>query len=388
MPTHHKPLGALVAALLLLVAACTTEGAATEATPAITSASSSPASTATTTNAFDEGTAFGFFPFPQGDTFEDVLDHFSDLADHADVVLVQPAVAWEEFTGPQSDDDSPARENLRNLTTIAEQHGLGTVYVVDPLNGLDRTQFFDLPPGWDPSFATPEVRAAITNQALWIVDEFHPRYLGLASEINTYVSAFPDETQHVLSLYRELYQAIKAESPETQVFVTFQWEVVTGAGFAGTGANEDLTPNWDQIEMFEPNLDLWVISSYPFVSFSTGAEIPSDYYTPLLERTAKPLAVAEGGFISRQTGPFSGTPQDQVDHLTAVHDQIGDRLAFWIQLLLDDFDPVAIADPMREQGRSERDIETLGMFAAIGLRDAAGTAKPAMAVWDSYRAAP
>jgi hypothetical protein len=45
------------------------------------------------------------------------------------------------------------------------------------------------------------------------------------------------------------------------------------------------------VETFEPELDLWVISSYPYFAFPNGEGIPADYYTPLLERTSKPLAM-------------------------------------------------------------------------------------------------
>ena len=41
---------------------------------------------------------------------------------------------------------------------------------------------------------------------------------------------------------------------------------------------------------------------------------------------------------------------------------------------------------MREQGRPAQYIETLGMFAPVGLRESDGTPKPALAVWDAYRA--
>jgi hypothetical protein len=145
------------------------------------------------------------------------------------------------------------------------------------------------------------------------------------------------------------------------------------------------TQDWGQIEQFEPDLDLWVISSYPFVSFTSGSEIPVTYYSPLVDRTPKPLAVAEGGYLSRPTGPFPGDEQSQVDHLMAVHDQIGPRLEFWINLVLDDFDPNAIADPMREQGRAESDIEGLGIFSSIGLRAVDTSPKAALAVWEQYR---
>jgi len=374
--TGPKPRRILAISLLLLFAACTEEDGGSVASPPT---SSLPSTAATTTADGPMGTSYGFFPFPNGDTFEAVVAHFNDLSDHADSLLMQPNIAWEEFVGDS--DQSESRDNLTNMAVLADQHGLETIYIVDPLNGLNRQEFLDLPEGWDPSFANPDVREAMTNLALWILREFEPRYLGLSSEINTYLEAHPAETPHYLSLYGEIYAAIKAESPKTQVFVTFQWEQVNGV-FVGGG---QLEPDWDQIELFEPELDIWAISSYPFVAFDTAADIPDDYYAPLLARTDKQLAVAEGGFISRPTGPFLGTPQDQVDQLAAVHDQIGSRLGFWINLILDDFDPAAIADPMREQGRSESDITTLGLFASIGLRQHDGTPKPAMAIWDGYR---
>jgi hypothetical protein len=41
---------------------------------------------------------------------------------------------------------------------------------------------------------------------------------------------------------------------------------------------------------------------------------------------------------------------------------------------------------MRLNGMSEEDIDTLGMFASIGLRESDGTPKPALEVWDRIRA--
>jgi hypothetical protein len=143
--------------------------------------------------------------------------------------------------------------------------------------------------------------------------------------------------------------------------------------------------NWEQMEQYEPKLDVWAISSYPFVIFGSGADIPEDYYSPLLERTAKPLAVAEGGYTSKPVGAFPGTPQDQVEYLNAIHSQIGGkRLAFWIYLILTDFNMESYTKVLKQQGH-ENDAGTLGMFASVGLREFDGTAKPALAVWDLFR---
>jgi hypothetical protein len=331
-----------------------------------------------------EATAYGFFPSPPEATIESVLSHFAALAEHADFVLIQPNIPWEDLS---SGDYSSSQRltDVRNQVILARQNGLDTAFVVDPLNGLNRREFMGLPEGWEASFANPGVRVAFREFALWIAREFGPRYLGLASEINTYADAHPEDFPHYLSLYRETYAAIKSASPGTQVFVTFQWEDLNNLFPTAAEGRDPYQTNWDQVEAFEPELDLWVISSYPFVAFRSGAEIPDDYYSPLLERTERPLAVAEGGYTSEPVGPFPGTREDQVRYLEAIHSQLGGRLRFWVYLLLSDFDPDSYAEMGRQGGMDDEDIDTLGLFRAVGLSESDGAPKPALALWDEFR---
>ncbi len=329
-------------------------------------------------------TAYGFFPSPPEATLESVLNHFEALGEHADFILIQPNIPWNDFVDG-IDGESESRTDLRNQTILAQQNGLEWVFVVDSLNGLNRREFLGLPEGWEASFANPDVRQAFTNFTMWIVQEFQPRYLGLASEINTYLDAHPDDVESYMSLYRDVYDQVKEIAPDTQIFVTFQWADLNNLI---PGANEGRQPyqtNWNQIEAFEPRLDLWVISTYPFVIFESGDEIPDDYYTSLLDCTDKPLAVAEGGYSSRMVGPFPGDPQDQVAYLEAIHDQIGDRLNFWVYLILTDLNMDSISGMAHDQGMPETDINTLSIFAHVGLRESDGTPKPALELWDRYR---
>jgi hypothetical protein len=335
---------------------------------------------------FDAGrTTYGFFPSPPEASVESVLNHYKEIGQHADFVLFQHNIPWEDFVDSE-DCETRKCTDIRNQMTLARQNGLDAIYVVDPLNGLNRREFMGLPAGWEASFANPDVRVAFTNYTLWLVREFRPRYLGLASEINTYLDAYPDDAQNYISLYHSVYALVKDEAPEIQVFVTFQWEDLNNLWEPAAEGRAAYDTNWDQMEIFEPNLDVWVISSYPFAAFSSGADIPSDYYTPLLSRTSKPLAVAEGGFTSRANPPFPGDVGSQVDYLNAIHNQIGgDRLVFWVYLLLNDFNMESYAKAVREQGLSEKNVSTLGMFASVGLREFNGTPKPAMEVWDTFR---
>ncbi|GAB4505232.1 MAG: hypothetical protein Fur0043_22270 [Anaerolineales bacterium] len=337
---------------------------------------------------FDAGrTIYGFFPSPPQLTTEALIATIQGIGEHGDVMLIQRAIPWADFI-ESADSKSQDIVDLRNMMTLAGQNGLEVIFVTDPLNGLDRRQFSPLPPELaGGNFGTPGIRAAFKNYALRLAREFHPRYLGLASEINTYADSHPDDFLNFVSLYHEVYAAIKTEALKTQVFVTFQWDDLNNViPFDPTGGKPYQT-KWEQIEIFEPDLDVWAISTYPFVAFNSAADIPPDYYTPLLARTEKPLAVAEGGVNSRDIGQFHGTPQDQVDYLNALHTQMGDRLTFWIYLILNDIDGQAYRDFLAKNGM-ETNADTILWFAAVGLRELDGKPKPALAVWDSFRAIP
>jgi hypothetical protein len=367
----------LLAALLVLLLAALACSSSPPATPGpIPSLASSP---------FDLGrSVYGFFPSPPEVSVQSVIDTYKAIGQHGDVVLLQQNIPWADFA-KGADVASSAITDIRNQYILAHQNGLEVIFVVDPLNGLNRSQFQGLPFGWKASFADPQVRAAYTNFTLRIVRDFHPRYLGLASEINTYDDTHPEDFPNFLSLYKAVYDQVKAEAPATQVFVTFQWEELNALIPQVANGRAPRQINWAQVEIFEPKLDVWAISSYPFVIYKSGADIPKDYYTPLLAQTSKPLAVAEGGYTSAPVGQASGAPQDQVDYLNAIHSQIGgDRLAFWIYLLINDFNLDSYAKVMNQRGQNA-DVNNLGMFASVGLTQSDRTPKPALAVWDSFR---
>ena len=368
---------ALIAACLVLFVAMLACSASPAGTPGpIPSLASSP---------FDPGrTVYGFFPSPPEVSLQSVLDTYKAIGQHGDVVLLQQNIPWADFA-KSVDANSTKLTDIHNQYILAHQNGLEAIFVVDPLNGLNRSQFQGLPLGWKASFANPQVRAAYTNFTLRIVREFHPRYLGLASEINTYADTHPEDFPNFLSLYNSVYDQVKTEAPETQVFVTFQWEELNNLIPQVANGRRSRQIDWNQVEVFEPRLDVWAISSYPFVVYKSGADIPADYYSPLLARTSKPLAVAEGGFTSAPVGQATGTPLDQVDYLNAIHSQIGgDRLAFWIYLLFNDFNLDSYAKIMKQKGQGG-DVNTLGMCTSVGLTKSDRTPKPALAGWDSFR---
>lgn len=330
-------------------------------------------------------TAYGFFPVPPEPLLESALQHFKDMGQHGDFVLIQQNTPWKEFV-IGAEGESQTRTDLINQVKLANQNNLETMFVIDPLNGLNRREFIGLPTDWEANFANPNIRNAHRNYALWIIHTFHPRYLGIASEINTYMDAHPNDAKNFISLYNEIYALVKAEAPETKVFVTFQWDDLNNMFPQPEEGNpQKFDTNWEQVEAFEPNLDIWVISTYPYFVFNSGTPIPADYYTPLLTRTSKPLAIAESGFSSEDVGPLKATPEDQLAFLVAIHDQLGPRLVFWVNLLLTDFNLEAMSDYMLANGQSTDNITSLGYFGHTGFLTSNRTPKPAMEMWDSLR---
>jgi len=328
-------------------------------------------------------TLYGFFPSPPELTNESVIATFKAIGQHADTVLLARNVPWGDFVGGV-DGSSADIEQLTTMVSLARTNGLEPVFVIDPLNGLDRRRFMNLPAGWTPSFAEPRVRAAMTNYTMRIVRDFHPRFLALASEINTWQDTHPEDFPSFLSLYRGLYDMVKAAAPSTKVFVTFQWDELNNLVPGVDGGKARFATRWEQVEAFEPRLDLWAISTYPYVALGSAAEIPADYFARLLARTGKPLAIAEGGFSSENIGTLRGSPEGQLQFLQAIHRQIGARLALWVYTVLSDFSLNSYAPSLRQQGLGE-EVSTLAWFAHIGLRASDGTPKPALAAWDSFR---
>lgn len=379
-PHRGKAVIVWVAGFLLLgIIACVGEkpSETTDIESAGESASAAPLSI------FDSGrTAYGFFPSSPEITAESLMTTIEAIGQHGDIILNMPQVPWADFIdNPEA--ESQAIEDMRGSIELARQYGLEIIFVVDPLQAFDRRVIATMPDelaGGD--FSTPGVRSAFMNYAIRLVREFHPRYLGLASEINTYADAQPEDFANYVTLYHETYAAIKAEAPDTSIFVTIQWEDLNSVGLFSDDSPGEI--KWEIVDLFEPNLDVYAISTYPYFAFEGATQIPDDYYSPLLSRTSKPLAIAEGGFLSQDVSAFHGSPQDQMVYLQTIDGQLGERLAFWVYLIIDDVNTRAYADFLTEHG-SPAEEETLGLFGYLGLRTKDGEPKPALGVWDGFR---
>lgn len=199
------------------------------------------------------------FPRHTGD---DVMDMF-----RLDAELGSFAIMRVDWKDPEHFNAARAMMTLgarRSLTSVLEFNALAS----DGLKGasVDAGKQFS----GRPSFATPSVAAAYTTAALELV-QTRPDYFAVATDINLLAQTDRRNFDAFVAMYRDLYPRIKQVSPQTKVFVTFQWDALQQMPQAA---------GRDVVRAFEPRLDVIAMTSTPKELFGRGGpgSVPADYY--------------------------------------------------------------------------------------------------------------
>lgn len=210
-------------------------------------------------------------------------------------------------------------------------------------------------------------RTAYINEAVEFAEKYEPPYFGIGVEIDTFYRRNPKEFDNFVSLFNETYDAVKAVSPDTKIFTTFQLERTKGLGGGIFGGKNDTSKNnWNLLAKFA-KADLLAFSTYPGLIYKDPADIPADYYTSIRKYTSKPIAFTEIGWAS--SAGIKGWESSEVEQkkfvtrffqLTSGIEEI--ELAIWIHLY--------------EQTSQEP-------FGSMALGKSDGALKPAWDTWVS-----
>ena len=203
----------------------------------------------------------------------------------------------------------------RAMFDKAGQSGLLPIVGLSPTTLDQGRKEFDLPAsvrsqaGANVSFSNPVIRAAYIKAASALA-QLKPPYLCLATEINLLALQRLPEYLHFASLYKEAYRAVKLVSPQTKVFVTFQWESVRILDAREPGR---IAEHSKVIDIFRPELDLAGFTSYPSPFHETPAQLPPDYYTWMFRHIppGDPVMLMEIGWPTSG----SGSETEQLDFL-------------------------------------------------------------------------
>ena len=189
----------------------------------------------------------------------------------------------------------------------------------------------------------------------------------LGTEVNAAFERDPAAYRAFVESYREAYDQVKAASPETLVFVSFQYEQLLGL----IPWEPPHVARWDLLDDFAGKLDLFAITTYPSFAFSVARKVPPRYYSQIREHTSKPIAFVSAGYASApgREGLNSSTPAEQrrfLQRLFRDADDLGATLVVWFV----GRDPAFALEP------------PFDLLASIGLRTADDQPKEAWPTWE------
>ena len=192
-------------------------------------------------------------------------------------------------------------------------------------------------------------------------ERYNPRWLGLGIEVNILYEKNPQYFDEFVSFYNDVYDAVKAKSPETKVFTVFQLEAIKGlSGLSGPHQQA-----WQLIDMFK--LDAVGFTTYPELVFKKPSEIPDNYYVEIALHTSKPILFTEVAWASKplnaawDVDTTENTQAEFVARLFNLTKSLNKELVVW---------PFMHDLP-----------DSFGIFKDMGLRTADDVAKLAWSVW-------
>ncbi len=310
--------------------------------------------------------ALGWAPTAPRPDVSLILATMDSMAQVSDLAILQQPVPWQEILAGASvdslvEDRAAVAAHLRAL-------GMDIIFLVDPLDGLDRRKEDPGLLATGHSILEPSIRAMHEDWVLRIAERIRPRYFGLASEINTLASRGDSTLYHAIrAMVNDLAPRIRTVSPSSQVFVSFQADEANGR------LGPEPIDNFGLIDQFD--IDALGLSSYPVFAFDSPSEIPDDYFQVFADATDLPLLLVEGGWSSADVPWSKGTPEQQVAFVNRFEELLdGVRARAWVMLTFTDLDVDAFGlDPDRTAGLSN--------FAHMGIVDTDLHRKPAYAAW-------
>ncbi len=202
------------------------------------------------------------------------------------------------------------------------------------------------------------------NSAVAFAEEYKPKYLGLGIEVNVLYEKSPADFEEFVQFYNEVYDAIKASSPNTKVFTVFQLEKMKGlnGGLFG-GVNNPAEAEWELLDKF-PKSDIIAFTSYPGLIYKELSEIPTDYYSEIKSHTSKSVAFTEIGWHSADSP--TGLESSEAEQAEFVKVFFDCTKSLNLEMMIWSF----MYNP-----------NTIEPFNSMGLHRDDGTAKPA---WDEW----
>jgi hypothetical protein len=293
----------------------------------------------------------------------------------SDAAIISAQVPWDSLLGGEAA-STYVVDNFLGLANLYRSHLLKLWVYIDPENGLNRTADADDLVALGKSIAQPEVQLVYRNFVRVMDSILRPDHLGLALETNLIRAAAPD------SIYQGVRQASNAAAQDMRTFdpqvkLSISVQVETAWGVLGqSGPYQGVDQDFADF----PFIQELGLSSYPYFSFASPQDIPSNYYSRLVQGRSLPVFVTEGGWTSQTITGFSGqaitsSSAIQASYIRRQSTLLEQALATAVfQLTFTDIDLSSL---------STQQAASLKYFAWLGMVDTTLQPKASLSTWDS-----
>ncbi|MFH2105643.1 MAG: hypothetical protein ABII22_00135 [Candidatus Micrarchaeota archaeon] len=163
--------------------------------------------------------------------------------------------------------------------------------------------------------------------------KYKPKYIGIGVEVNVLYEKSQTDFDSFVQFYGEVYDAIKAESPDTRIFTIFQLEKMKGmnGGLFG-GENNPVNSEWFLLDKFTKS-DAIAFTSYPDLIYKNPSDIPVDYYSEIESHTTKPIVFTELGWHSAPSPKgWESSEEEQVEFVNMffeLSEDLNKEIVIW-----------------------------------------------------------
>ncbi|NYZ77284.1 hypothetical protein H0O02_03135 [Candidatus Micrarchaeota archaeon] len=279
---------------------------------------------------------------PKSFTGNDFAQFFTEAREAGDIVMW--AGDWNELEGQGSPKVVAELASTYDYIPLIEvtYYTQGTGQLIRPLDEATKQAYKD--------------------SAVAFAEKYKPEYFAMGIETNIMYEKSPEDFEEFVAFYNEVYDAVKAASPNTKVFTVFQLESMKGCTFWQENSCDSSKAEWDIMGRFKS--DMAVFTTYPCLVFKDPADIPADYYTEISQHTTKPIAFTEIGWYSEAYPPgWESSDAKQAQYVTRLF-ELTDGMDVEVMVWSFLYDP-----------------GTEAPFDSMGLLNDDGTERPALDAW-------
>lgn len=326
----------------------------------------------------------GFTLWPADLSLEGLVTAQEFAYAHGDIVSVTllGGISWPEaLSGKEFSQD--IRDNL----AYRPPQGKKLFLAISPLDKNHRglapywgeKDNLALPKPWGQEpLNSPRVKKAFLNFVLRCVQELHPDYLAIGTEVNVLLSRDPAKWRQFKELYRDTYTAVKKANPGLPVF--FTTDILHYKKLARDAKRADQQKEVGELMRYS---DLFAMSVYPHMSLHVPRPLPPNFFD-FATRFNKPVAVSDSGMTSRTVAlrtygmELAGSAEAQAQFTKLLLATAArDRYEFVISFATTDSEKLVarLRSPLDDRAR---------VWAFTGMQTSGKIPKPALAIWDSY----